>query len=92
MSVFTPDYAVHPGEILEEIIRVRHNMSAEALIDLFSHAGLSSAELVKQMIGKTKQHYSSKDYIDLEDITGIDRSIWMRLTTWYDKHTRKETE
>ena len=76
-SQYKPDYAVHPGEILEETLESR-NMKKT---DLAERCGLS-AKTVRQIIGG-KAPITAETAIQLERILGVSANVWSDLDTNY---------
>ncbi len=74
---YSPDYAVHPGEILAETLEAR-NMKR---VDLAVRCGLS-AKTVSQIISGTAP-ITPETAIQLERVLGISANIWSNLDTNY---------
>lgn len=76
-SQYKPDYAVHPGEILEETLESR-NMKKT---DLAERCGLS-AKTVRQII-RGKAPITAETAIQLERVLGVSANVWSNLDTNY---------
>jgi len=74
---YKPDYAVHPGEILEETLESR-NMKK---IDLAERCSLS-AKTVSQIIGG-KAPITAETAIQLERVLSVSANVWSNLDTNY---------
>jgi HTH-type transcriptional regulator / antitoxin HigA len=77
MNRFSPDYAIHPGTYLEEVLESRGIMKSE----FADRAGLS-AKAISQIINK-KALFSPEVAIQFEKALGIDASIWLGLAEAY---------
>lgn len=74
---YSPDYAVHPGEILEETLEAR-NMKR---VDLAVRCGLSP-KTVSQIVSGIAP-ITPETAIQLERVLGISANIWSNLDTNY---------
>jgi len=81
-NAYQPDYAVHPGEILEEIINAR---GVEKTV-LAERCGIT-LETVNQIIDG-KSPISPSIAIRLEKAIGISASLWSNLNTDYESFKR----
>lgn len=70
---YTPDYTIHPGEILEETLEAR-NMKK---VDLATRCGLSTKTVSQIMSGKAP--ITPKTAIQLERVLGVSANIWNNL-------------
>jgi addiction module HigA family antidote len=74
---FSPDYTVHPGEYLEEVLESRGIKKRE----FAERAGISSKHL-SEIINK-KKLVTADIALKFEKILGISAHIWMNLSTDY---------
>jgi len=74
---YQPDYAVHPGEILEETLEGR-NMKKR---DLAERCGLSVKTVSQIMSGKAS--ITPETALQLEKVLGVSANIWSNLDTNY---------
>ena len=85
-KTFNPDYAVHPGEILEEILDAR-GMKKN---DFAERSGLSD-KTVSQIIN-CKDFISPETAIKIERVLDIPASVWTNINTIYRIHNIKIEE
>jgi len=83
MNSFNPDYAIHPGSYLEELLESRGIMRNE----FADRTGLS-AKAVSQIINK-KALFSPEVALQFEKALGIDAGIWLGLCDAYLSHHEK---
>jgi len=83
MNSFNPDYAIHPGSYLEEVLESRGILRN----DFAAHTGLS-ARAVSKIINK-KVLFSPEDSIQFEKALGIDAGIWLGLCDAYQLQLEK---
>lgn len=81
---FNPDYAVHPGEILDETLRAR----GVRRVDLSKRTGLSEKH-INQIIHE-KAPVTPETAIQLERVLGVSASIWNNLEAFYRLHMARE--
>ncbi len=74
---YRPDYAVHPGEILEETLESR-NMKR---IDLAKRCGLSVKTVSQILSGNAP--VTTETAIQLERVLGVSANVWSNLDTNY---------
>ncbi|HAZ31676.1 MAG TPA: addiction module antidote protein, HigA family [Dehalococcoidia bacterium] len=74
---FSPDYAIHPGKILEETLASRNIQKGE----LAERCGLS-AKTVSQIIG-SRAPLTPETAIQLERVLGIAARVWSNLDANY---------
>ncbi|TVQ22422.1 MAG: addiction module antidote protein, HigA family [Spirochaetaceae bacterium] len=86
MNEFQPDYAVHPGEYLEEVLEARQLSKSE----FADRCGLS-AKTVSQIINGHNT-FSSEVALQFETVLGISAGIWMNLVASYQLHMAREQE
>lgn len=82
---FQPDYAVHPGETLKELL-------AEANITqagLARAIGISTKHLSQIITGKVR--ISVATALLLERELRVSAEFWMRMQAHYDVHTARES-
>lgn len=77
LHIFSPDYAIHPGEILEETLAARNMQKSE----LAERCRLST-KTVSQIIGG-KAPITPETAIQLERVLGISAKVWSNLDTNY---------
>ncbi|TET44829.1 addiction module antidote protein, HigA family [candidate division TA06 bacterium] len=77
---FDPDYAVHPGEILEETLEARGMKKTSFAV----RCGLS-AKTVSQIISG-KAPVTPETAIQFERVLGVSAAVWSNLNTFYDLH------
>jgi len=72
-EAFSPDYSVHPGEILGETLQARSISQAE----FASRCGLSEKHVSQIVNGKAS--ISSETALAFERVLGVRASLWMNL-------------
>ena len=77
---FMPDYATHPGEILEETLEARNMKKTE----FAKRCGLS-VKTVSQIING-KAPVTAETAIQFERVLGVSSNIWNNLQAMYDLH------
>ncbi|HUX39658.1 MAG TPA: HigA family addiction module antitoxin [Rectinemataceae bacterium] len=77
MNSFVPDYAIHPGFYLEELLESRGILKSE----FADRAGLS-AKAVSQIINR-KALFSPEVALQFEKALGVDAGIWLGLAEAY---------
>ncbi len=87
-QVFSPDYSVHPGEILGETLRARSISQSE----FASRCGLSEKHVSQIINGKAS--ITSETALTFEHVLGTRASLWMNLDQNHRLHiaTRKEQD
>ncbi len=83
---FVPDYATHPGEILQEILETKNITGAE----LARRSGLSEKH-ISQIINCIAP-VTPETAIQLERILGVSANIWNNLDAQYRLFIAKEAE
>jgi HTH-type transcriptional regulator/antitoxin HigA len=83
---FSPDYAVHPGEILEETLAAQ-SISHKELSD---RTGLSMKTI--SLITHRKAPVSSETAIHLEKSLGVSARLWSNLDANYRLHEAKKVQ
>ena len=83
---YTPDYAVHPGEYLEEVLEAREMKKNE----LASRLGISVKHL-SQIINK-KASINSEMALQLQKILKISANIWINMNSDYELFVAKDRE
>ncbi len=83
---FNPDYVVHPGEVLEEILEARGMQKGE----FAKRCGLS-AKTVSQIINK-KHPVTPGTSLQLERTLGLSADIWNGLDSKYRLHLARQLE
>ena len=86
MNTYKPDYAVHPGAYLEEILEAREIKKR----DFAERIGLS-VKAVSQIING-KALYSAETALQLDKTLGIAAEIWMNLADAYQLFEAREKE
>ena len=85
-NTYKPDYAVHPGEYLEEVLESR-NISKG---DFARRCGLT-AKTISQIINQ-KVNFSTEVAIQFERVLGISAEIWTGMLTAYQLHESRQRE
>ncbi len=85
-NTYNPDYAVHPGEILEETLAARDIKKN----DLAERCGLS-AKTISQILNK-KAPLTADTAVQLERVLGISADIWNNLDAQYRLFEAKTKE
>lgn len=83
---FAPDYAVHPGEYLEEVLEVREIKKRE----FADRVGLS-VKAVSQIING-KSLFSPEAALRFERVLGIDAALWVNMVESYELFKAREEE
>lgn len=86
INEFNPDYAVHPGEILEDIL-----ISRGIPKGVFAQRCGISMKSISQIINK-KQPVTSETAIQFEKVLGVDASIWIALDARFRLHLARSDE
>lgn len=79
-SEFNPDYAVHPGAILEETLEARGLTKK----DMASRFGISTKHLNQILHGKAP--VMPDPAISLERVLGVAADLWTNLQCQFDLH------
>ncbi len=85
MNQYNPDYCIHPGEYLEEILDSREIKKR----DFAERTGLS-IKAVSQIINK-KALYSSDVTIKFEKVLGISAEIWMNMSSNFQLYLARKS-
>lgn len=80
LNQFHPDYAVHPGEILEETLEARRMKKAE----LAKRCGLSDKTV--SLIINGKAPVTPDTAIQFERVLGVSAAVWNNLEAFYNLH------
>ena len=83
---FRPDYAIHPGEYLEEVLEARGVHKNEFAL----RCGLT-AKTVSQIVNR-RVAFSPEAAIQFEKVLGISADIWMGLLSAYQLHETRRRE
>ncbi len=83
---FHPDYAIHPGEILEEILEARGILKS----DLAERIGLS-AKTVSQIVNG-KAPLTTETALQLERVLGVSAEIWTEIDSRFRLHQARLEE
>lgn len=75
MNTFKPDYAIHPGEYLAEVLESREIKKN----DFARRAGISTKAVSQIINGKAL--YSSELALVFERVLGVDARLWMNLAS-----------
>lgn len=78
---YVPDYAVHPGAILEETLEARGMKKAT----FAKQCGLSDKTVSQIINGKTS--FSPETAIQFERVLGVSATLWNNLDAFYRLHT-----
>lgn len=85
-NTFNPDYAIHPGEILEEFL-CAHNMKK---VEFAERSGIS-VKTVSQIIN-CKDPITPETAIKIERVLGVSASLWNNLDANYKLYLAKKEE
>jgi HTH-type transcriptional regulator / antitoxin HigA len=85
-NYYEPDYSVHPGEYLEEILESREMKKRE----FAERVGLSAKAVSQILHGKAL--YSPEVALRFERVLGISASIWSGMAERYQLYAAKEKE
>ena len=80
LNEFTPDYAVHPGEILKETLEARRMKK----LDFARRCGLSDKTVFQIINGKA--HVTPDTAIQFERVLGVSAAVWNNLQSKYHLH------
>lgn len=83
---FNPDYAIHPGEILEETLQARGISNAE----LAARSGITPKHISQIINGKSP--ITTPTAIMLERILDVKASLWLKLDSDYCLYKQKAEE
>ncbi len=83
---YEPDYAIHPGEILDETLDARGISKS----DFSEKSGLSRKQVSLILNGKAP--VTPESAIKFEHILGVKASIWLNLNTNYQLFCAREAE
>ena len=86
LNEFTPDYAVHPGDYLEEVLEARQISKND-----FAQRCELSPKTVSQIINGHST-FSSDVALRFETVLGISAGIWMNLVASCQLHQAREEE
>ena len=81
-----PDYAVSPGQVLEEHLDAREMSHAE-----FARRCGRSAKLISDIISG-KAPVEPRTALQFEKVLGMDASVWLGIESDYQLHQARETE
>jgi len=85
INQFAPDYAVHPGEILEETLEARGMKKAA----FAKRCGLSDKTVSQIINGKAP--VTPETAIQFERVLGVSATVWNNLEAFYRLHTAQAT-
>lgn len=86
MNEYLPDYAIHPGEYLEEILEAR----SMPKVDFARRCGLTP-KTVSQIVNQ-KVAFSPEVALQFETVLGVSADIWMGLLSSYQLQESREKE
>ncbi len=86
INEYKPNYAVHPGEYLEEVLESRNIQKN----DFARRCGLS-AKTVSQIINR-QVSFSTEVAVQFEKVLGVSAEIWLRMLASYQLHEARENE
>ena len=86
LNEFKPDYAVHPGDYLAEVLEAREISKSD-----FAQRCELSPKTVSQIINGHCT-FSSDVALQFETVLGISAGIWMSLVASYQLHQAREEE
>lgn len=84
INEFTPDYAVHPGEILDETLDARGIKK----VAFAKRCGLSDKTISQIISGVAPVTYNTA--IQFERVLGVSAAVWSNLETNYRLHIAKD--
>lgn len=85
-NTYTPDYAIHPGEILEETLEARRMKKS----DFAERCGLSAKEVSQIIHGNSL--IAPKTAIQFERVLNVSANIWNNLAAAYRLHQAREED
>ena len=85
-KIYNPDYVIHPGEYLEEILESREIKKR----DFAERIGLS-VKAVSQIING-KSLYSPDVALMMEKTLNVSAEVWMNMSEAFQLHTAREKE
>ncbi len=83
---FNPDYAISPGSVLKERLRVEGISHAE-----LAHRCGRSPELIRE-IAAGKAALEPSTAIQFERVLGLDARIWLGIESEYRRYQARETK
>ena len=83
---FTPDYAIHPGEILEETLEARGMKKS----DFAERCGISPKTVSQIIAGKAPVLPDMA--LTFEKVLGVSSSVWSGLNTTYELFEARKSE
>ncbi|MEA1911016.1 MAG: HigA family addiction module antitoxin [Spirochaetota bacterium] len=83
---FFPDYAIHPGEYIEEILEARDMKKHD-----FAERSGVSVKTISQILNK-KSLFSSDLALMFEKVLGVSADILMNLSTYYQMYESRNKE
>ncbi len=86
VNQYIPDYAIHPGEYLEEVLEAREIKKR----DFAERVGLSDKAVSQIINGRSL--YSPEVALQLEKTLGINAEIWMNMADSYQLFKAREEE
>jgi HTH-type transcriptional regulator / antitoxin HigA len=86
INEYKPDYAVHPGEYLNEVLESRTIQKN----DFARRCGLS-AKTISQITNR-KVSFSTDVAVQFEKVLGVSAEIWLRMLASYQLHEAREKE
>jgi HTH-type transcriptional regulator/antitoxin HigA len=85
-NTFAPDYAIHPGEILEETLEARGMKKG----DFATRCGLSTKTISLLINGKAP--ITPDTAIQFEKVLGVSAALWLNLFTNYSLFKARQEE
>ena len=86
INEYKPDYAVHPGEYLDEVLESRSIQKN----DFARRCGLS-AKTISQIINR-QVSFSTEVAVQFEKVLGISAEIWLGMLSSHQLHEARENE
>ena len=86
LNEFKPDYAIHPGDYLEEVLEARGISKSD-----FAERCVVSPKTVSQIINGHAT-FSSDVALQFETVLGISAGIWTNLVGAYQLHRAREEQ
>ncbi len=83
---YSPDYAIHPGEYLEEVLESRGISKTE----FAARCGISLKTVSQIIHGKAS--FSPDVALQFQNVLGVSAEIWLRLQSSYQLHESRAEE
>lgn len=86
MTDFRPDYAVHPGDVLEERLEAMGLSQAE-----FARRCGRSAKLISEIVSGNAP-VEPTTALEFEKVLGVDASVWLGIQSNFELHRSRRAE